>query len=178
MNATVVIYSPAVRREDTATSPEVSNANSAAGNNLGSCSQGEGGIHSVSTNLSQVSDQIIRKYRAERSCRSPHASQCQGWHDRVDTDRRTLLLAGQRSLLPPVPLIALIWHSHCLHRQIPSPFLALQSFAWAFQVPASLIFHALLILLSGERLGCAFIPVVLVRKMCCILIGSGKSSEV
>lgn len=113
----------------------------------------------------------------ERIRLSPCASQHQGYRDKVDTDCGALLLAGQQSLLPPSPLIALIQRSHCLHRQIPSPVLASESFAWAFQAPTSLIFHPLLIVLLGERLGCSvnrsFIHVLPVRKTCCILIGSG-----
>lgn len=62
VNAAAVIYSSAVRSKGTATSPEVSNANSTAVENPGSCAQGEEGMRSVSINLRCVSDQIIRKY--------------------------------------------------------------------------------------------------------------------
>ena len=62
VNAAAVIYSPAVQSKDTVTSPEVSNTDSTAVKNLSSCPQGKEGIQSVSISLSQVSDQIIRKY--------------------------------------------------------------------------------------------------------------------
>lgn len=62
VNAAVVIYSPAVKSKDMVTSPEVSNADSTAVKNLGSCPQGKEGIQSISINPSHVSDQIIRKY--------------------------------------------------------------------------------------------------------------------